>query len=127
MAHRLETLVVIGAMVTGAWLLPSAATVSAQPSPRPKDKPSAPIAVAEPSCKLENTESPRGGRLDVTGSGFGQAPVVRIAGKVARLLERQPEHLSVQVARDSDGGEVTVQAGGKTVSCGTLTIIGKDR
>jgi hypothetical protein len=93
---------------------------------QPPKSPAKPVA-AGPSCQLENTESPRGGRLDVTGSGFGQAPVVRIAGRVARQLERQADRLSVQVARDSDGGEVTVQAGGKTVSCGTLTIIGKDR
>ncbi len=106
-----------------ACSLPPSAAAFAQPAPKPPTKP--PAAAA--TCKLESAESPRGGRLDVTGTGFGQSPVVRIAGKVARLLERQAEHLSVQVARDSDGGEVTVQTGGKTISCGTLTIIGKDR
>lgn len=82
---------------------------------------------AGPSCKLVNEESPRGGRLDISGEGFGQAPVVRVGDKVARILERREDRISVQVAADSDGGKVTVQAGKRTAECGTLVIIGKDR
>ncbi len=86
-----------------------------------------PKVKAGPSCQLQETEAPRGGRIVVSGERFGQAPVVRIGGKVARILERHTDKISVQVARDSDGGLVTVQASGKTAECGSLTIIGKDR
>src|SRR4051794_25199296 len=74
---------------------------SQPPKPAPKPTPAAPSG---PSCKLENPESPRGGRLDVSGERFGQAPVVRIAGKPARILERRENRISVQVAADSNGG-----------------------
>jgi hypothetical protein len=80
-----------------------------------------------PTCKVEEPEQPRGGRLDVTGTNFGQAPVVRIAGKPARMLERREDLLSVQVPADSNGGPVSVQAQGKTEPCGALVIIGKNR
>jgi hypothetical protein len=82
---------------------------------------------AAPSCRLDEAEVPRGGRLDVSGENFGHAPVVRIEGRVARVLERKATRISVQVARESDGGAVTVQADGVTVQCGTLIIIGKNR
>lgn len=92
------------------------------------EEPAAPVKPkAGPSCKLQNEESPRGGRLDISGEGFGKAPVVRIGDKVARILERGEDRISVQVAADSDGGKVTVQVGKLTAECGTLVIIGKNR
>ncbi|HKU41771.1 MAG TPA: hypothetical protein VJR89_26620, partial [Polyangiales bacterium] len=96
-------------------------TVAAAAAPK---KQAAPVG---PSCKLEEPEQPRGGRLDVTGSGFGATPLVRVAGKPVRMIERREDRLSVQIPADSDGGPVAVQAGGQTKSCGTLVIIGKNR
>jgi hypothetical protein len=91
----------------------------------PKPQPVA--AVPQTTCSLEEREQPRGGRLDVVGSGFGQAPVVRIAQRPARMLERRTDRVSVQVPADSDGGEVTLQTEGRSASCGALVIIGKNR
>ena len=99
------------------------------------DKPAADKPVAdkpapkkpELTCRLDEAEVPRGGRLDVSGEGFGQAPVLRIGKRIPRVLERRADRISVQVARDEDGGPVTVQADGQTATCGTLVIIGKNR
>lgn len=88
----------------------------------PKPKPSAPAI----TCTLLTTEAPRGGRLEVEGAGFGQAPLVRIAGRVTRMIERTESKIAVQIPPDSDGGAVTVHAGKLQASCGTLTIIGKN-
>jgi hypothetical protein len=65
--------------------------------------------------------------LDVIGTGFGPAPLVRVAGKPVRMIERREDRISVQVPADSDGGPVAVQAQGVVQSCGTLVIIGKNR
>jgi hypothetical protein len=80
-----------------------------------------------PVCRLADNEQPRGGRLDVVGDRFGTAPVVRIAGKPARMLVRKQDRISVQVPADSNGGEITLLNDGKVFPCGTLVIIGKDR
>jgi hypothetical protein len=90
-------------------------------------KPSQPKPPSGPTCKLADPEVPRGGRLDVTGTELGKAPLVRIAGKPARILERREDRISVQVAADSDGGPVTVHTDGKSAECGQLVIIGKNR
>ena len=99
-----------------------------QPAPAPAPpKTKAPAAKPTgPTCKLDNAEVPRGGRLDVSGDKLGDAPLVRIAGRPARILERREGRISVQVAADSDGGAVTVLVDGKSIDCGTLTIIGKN-
>ncbi|HKP59475.1 MAG TPA: hypothetical protein VJV78_22285 [Polyangiales bacterium] len=84
-------------------------------------------APSGPKCKIEEPEQPRGGRLEVTGSGFGQTPLVRVAGKPLRMIERREDRLSVQIPADSDGGPVVVQADGRSEPCGRLVIIGKNR
>ena len=71
-------------------------------------------------------QAPRGGRLEVEGGEFGKTPVVRIGGRVARMLERTPQRIAVQIAADSNGGPVTVTADGKYLQCGMLIIIGRD-
>jgi hypothetical protein len=119
-----------------ATALLAAAAVAQADAPKPAPAPAKPPAVTKPAapakpptdpvCKLVDAEVPRGGRLEVTGERFGQAPVVRIAGKVARMLERRDDRISVQVAADSNGGAVTLQNGDKTADCGTLVIIGKN-
>lgn len=76
---------------------------------------------------MVTTEAPRGGQIDVRGEGFGATPVVRIGGKVTRILRRNATEIRVQIPRDSDGGSVTVQAAGNTAECGALTIIGTNR
>jgi hypothetical protein len=63
----------------------------------------------------------------VLGDRFGASPVVRIAGKPARMLIRKADRVSVQVPADSDGGEITLLNDGKVFPCGTLVIIGKNR
>jgi hypothetical protein len=90
-----------------------------------KHKASAPSAPAL-RCTLLTTEAPRGGRLEVEGQAFGQAPLVRIAGKVTRMIERTETRIAVQIPADSDGGMVTVTSNKHQANCGTLTIIGKD-
>lgn len=91
-------------------------------------KPSAAAASENgPNCMLLTRQSPRGGKVDVRGSGFGNTPVVRIANRVSKILRRGVSEISVQVPSDSDGGDVSVMAGGVTSVCGQLTIIGKDR
>jgi hypothetical protein len=97
--------------------LASAAPIRPQPS----------AAAMPPVCTLEDREQPRGGRLDVLGSEFGQSPVVRIAGRPARMIERRADRISVQVPADSDGGEVSLLHEGKSDGCGKLVIIGKNR
>ena len=94
------------------------ASPPAPPTPLP--------APAAPPCKLLTPEAPRGGRLEVEGGGFGKTPVVRIGGRVARMLERTPQRIAVQIAADSNGGPVTVTADGKDLRCGVLIIIGRD-
>jgi hypothetical protein len=110
---------------------PPKAAEAAAPEP-PKATPAAPVQpppVQEPPplCKLGEAEQPRGGKLDVLGERFGSAPVVRIAGKPARILIRKQDRISVQIPADSDGGPITLQDEGKSGSCGTLVIIGKNR
>ncbi len=78
------------------------------------------------TCKVKTVEAPRGGRLEVTGEHLGSTPLVRIAGRVTRIIERRGNMIAVQIHRDSDGGEVTVRSGKQEASCGTLTIIGKN-
>ena len=112
-----------------------AAATTASPA-TPKPAPIAPVAAppvaaapkpSGPTCSLEEAEQPRGGRLDVLGADFGQAPVVRIASRPARMLERRADRISVQVPADSDGGAVTLQSEGHSAACGNLVIIGKNR
>lgn len=79
-----------------------------------------------PSCTLLTREGPRGGRLEVEGQGFGKAPLVRIGGKVTRMIERTETRIAVQIPRDSDGGPVTVKIAALEIECGALTIIGKN-
>ena len=77
-------------------------------------------------CKLLTAEAPRGGELRVSGKGFGESPLVRINGKVARILSHNRAGIRVQVHKDSDGGLVTVHAAGKQAKCGTLEIMGRN-
>ena len=77
------------------------------------------------SCELLTKEAPRGGRLEVRGTAFGKSPLVRVGGKVARLIERRDDIIAVLIPRDSDGGNVTLHAGGEQATCGKLLIIGK--
>jgi hypothetical protein len=86
----------------------------------------APVPVG-PTCSIEEPEQPRGGRLEVVGKDFGEAPVVRIAERPARMIERRSDRISVQVPPDSNGGAVTLQSAGHSTPCGNLTIIGKNR
>ena len=97
-------------------------------APPAKKAPAAPKKPAAPSatCTLLTPEGPRGGRLEVEGQGFGKAPLVQIAGKVTRMIERTETRIAVQIPADSDGGAVSVKIGPLEVACGTLTIIGKN-
>lgn len=108
---------------------PSAAEPTPPPAAAAKVTPVAPAPKPEPPplCTLGEAEQPRGGKLDVLGEHFGSAPVVRIAGKPARILIRKQDRISVQIPADSDGGPITLQDEKKTGDCGTLVIIGKDR
>jgi hypothetical protein len=118
---------------------PANATAPAQPAPealaqvqpplrlKSSEPPQPSASGAGPICSLAEPEQPRGGRLDVLGDRFGSAPVVRIAGKPARMLERRADRISVQIPADSDGGAITLQNDGKALACGNLVIIGKNR
>lgn len=99
---------------------------SALAAPR-KNKPATASKAPTLTCKLLTLEAPRGGRLEVEGDGFGQSPLVRIGGRVTRMIDRTKTRLAVQIHADSNGGPVTVVANKQEVACGTLTIIGKDR
>jgi hypothetical protein len=115
MAELLRALLLIQGLALGP--------LSAPPEkPAPAEKPAAPAL----TCKLLTAEGPRGGRLEVEGEGFGKAPLVRIAGRVTRMIERTETRISVQIHRDSNGGAVSVKSGKLEAECGTLTIIGKD-
>lgn len=103
---------------------------SAQPIGAPPQKP-APEADKKPAapaltCRLLTEEGPRGGRLEVEGENFGKAPLVRIAGRVTRMIERTANKIAVQIPADSNGGPVSVKSGKLEAECGSLTIIGKD-
>jgi hypothetical protein len=77
-------------------------------------------------CKLKTKRAPRGGRIEVEGDNLGKTPLVKIGGRVARIIERRGREIAVQVHRDSDGGPVTVKSGKQQAQCGSLTIIGKN-
>lgn len=79
------------------------------------------------SCSLSAAQAPRGGKVDIKAQGFGSTPVVRIAGKVLRIIQREASLISAQVPEDSNGGAVTLTAYGVTAECGRLEIIGKNR
>jgi cytoskeletal protein RodZ len=103
---------------------PAASSGKAKP---PATQQTSSAAKTGPTCAIEDAEQPRGGRLDLMGSGFGQSPLVKIAGKPVRMIERREDRLSVQVPADSNGGAVTLLAQGQNKSCGALVIIGKNR
>jgi hypothetical protein len=109
----------------------SKAAVEPAPSPgtplAATAKPAPLAAPPAPICSLEDPEQPRGGRLEVLSHVAGQTPVVRIAGKALRMIERREDRISVQVPADSDGGEVTLLHDGRDAACGKLIIIGKNR
>lgn len=120
-------------------------TAAAEPKPAPADnKPDsdeppvvavtkitppeqAPSDGPKRACTLAEPEQPRGGRLEVLSDAFGSSPVVRIAGKPARMIERREDRVSVQVPADSNGGPITLLHDGRSSTCGNLTIIGKNR
>jgi hypothetical protein len=107
----------------------STRAVAVPPKQPDKGAPPAPPAPPAPTvapCRLLTPEAPRGGRLAVEGGEFGKTPVVRIGGRVARMLERTPQRIAVQIASDSNGGPVTVTADGRDMQCGVLIIIGRD-
>jgi hypothetical protein len=107
---------------------PTKATADAAAPPAAPAAPAKPVAPpSKPACSLTDPEQPRGGRLELVTEHFGSAPVVRINGKPARMLERRETRVSVQIPADSDGGPITVQQDGHTLACGTLVIIGKNR
>jgi IPT/TIG domain len=122
MKRWIAILSVLSTAGAGALFVPSNAA-AAPPKKKPESAPSVP---AGPSCKLLTTEAPRGGRLEVEGSGFGKAPLVRIGGKVTRTIERTDNRIAVQIPANSDGGPVIVVVGKLQAACGTLTIIGRD-
>jgi len=99
--------------------------------PKPVEKEKKPAAAPDKpkeqavTCTLLTKEAPRGGRLEVEGK-LGKSPVVKIGGVVTRIIERPGDKVAVQIPRKSDGGEVVVLVEGKTVTCGSLTIIGLD-
>ena len=96
-------------------------------APAPSPTPAPPKGKAPPSCRLPSEEGPRGGRLVVEGAGFGRTPLVRIGDRVTRILSRLEHAVAVQIPADSDGGPVTLEAGGVRAACGWLTIVGKHR
>ncbi|MET0390973.1 MAG: hypothetical protein ABW321_33690 [Polyangiales bacterium] len=104
----------------------SAPPVKAIHLPGQPQQPSAAAAVNVP-CSLAEAEQPRGGRLEIVGQGFGTSPVVRIAGKPVRMIERRAERISIQIPTDSDGGAITLLNDGRASHCGELVIIGKNR
>lgn len=119
----------IALLIAGLWLLPVASSPSHPASIA--EPPKAPVAPPPPApaplhCKLLTLEAPRGGRLEVEGEQFGKTPVVRIGGRIARLLERSGARIAVQIPPDSEGGAVTVDASGQNASCGALVIIGRN-
>lgn len=77
------------------------------------------------SCELITKEAPRGGRLEVKGE-LGKTPLIKIAGRFTRIIERRGNTIAVQIHRDSNGGAVTLKSGKQEADCGTLTIIGKN-
>jgi len=119
-------LIAPSAVLAGEGQEPTGRWIGAPPEqPGPKPAPKAPAAPAL-TCTLITREAPRGGLLEVEGAGFGKAPLVRIAGRVTRMIERTETKISVQIHPDSNGGAVTVHAGKLQAACGTLTIIGKN-
>jgi hypothetical protein len=78
------------------------------------------------SCELVGSEAPRGGEIKIKGDGLGQTPVIKIAGKAARIIRRHNDEINVQVSRTSNGGPVVIQANGKNATCGELRITGRN-
>lgn len=121
-----------GALIAeGPKSTPRPAPPAPSKPPAPPAGPAAPAPPAEPEepalqCKLLTAEAPRGGRVEVEGGAFGKTPVVRVGGRVVRLLERSGARIAVQIPRDSDGGPVTVDARGQQADCGALIIVGKN-
>jgi IPT/TIG domain len=124
MARLMTAILLLGTMWNiGAARAANGALLSPITKP-PAEQPPKPAPAA--SCTLLTPEGPRGGRLEVEGQGFGPAPLVRIGGKVCRMIERADSRIAVQIPADSNGGPVTIKTGKTELSCGTLAIIGKD-
>jgi hypothetical protein len=115
-----------GAVAVGAALLTCLAAAGRGHAAPPEKSAEPAKPKAGPTCTLRTTEAPRGGRLEVEGTGFGKSPLVRIADRVTRIIERTETTIAVQIHADSNGGEVTIQIGGQRIACGTLTIVGKN-
>jgi hypothetical protein len=129
MIQLLGALLLVSAFALRPGTEPSQQTLQRTSISAPTEKPPAPKPVPKApamSCTLLTTEAPRGGRLEVEGTGFGKAPLVRIAGRVTRMIERNETKIAVQIHIDSNGGAVTVKSGSLEAQCGTLTIIGKN-
>jgi hypothetical protein len=124
----LLSLVLVHTVPPGNGMPERTGAVAVPPKQPDKGTPPAPAPPAPTTapCKLLTPEAPRGGRLEVEGGEFGKTPLVRIGGRVARMLERTPQRIAVQIAADSNGGPVTVAADGKDMQCGVLIIIGRD-
>jgi hypothetical protein len=129
MTHLLGALFLVSAFALRPGSEPLQQTVHRTSVSAPTEKPPAPKPLPKApamTCTLLTTEAPRGGRLEVEGTGFGKAPLVRIAGRVTRMIERTETKIAVQIHIDSNGGAVSVKSGGLEAQCGTLTIIGKN-
>jgi len=99
----------------------------ADPAPKTPAGSAKTAKVVEPvTCTLLTKEAPRGGRLEVEGEKLGKSPVVKIGGKVTRIIERPGDKIAVQIPPKSDGGAVVVRVNGDDIAWGTLTIIGLD-
>lgn len=113
-------------MVLAACLLCASAASLQSPRAAVAEPPPGTAKDGAPTCELLTHEAPAGGRLEVRVTHAGKSPLVKIAGKVARLIQRQGDTIAVQIHKRCEGGRVTLHADNKSADCGTLTIIGQN-
>lgn len=77
------------------------------------------------TCRVNTQRAPRGGTITLTGTGFGRGATVRIGGNIAVTSRGRGGQLHAQVPRNSAGGMVSIQDGGRRSNCGQLQVIGR--
>lgn len=87
---------------------------------------SAGTATVNLRCRVLTAGVPAGGLVTVQGSGFGADTVIRVGADIIAVVARRPSEVSARMPRGArSGGIVSAESGGRRVSCGSVSIVGR--